>query len=332
MLRQILLALCLACCSWAASLQWQASLVDADHPAPEGYRIHRGTATGVYDWQIDVGNALQWPIPDDLYGSFYWAASAYNSAGSSGYSNEVYWQRAPPEPPQYVGAVSLRASKLQQQPEQTVAISRLNYQRFTDSTDPAALSITVPSGTDAVVFIAGYYDSDGLTSVDIDGTLTFTVDVSQSSGSNDSCAIAHYLGSVSAGAHTLNVNWASSRDYVGGLYVIYYSGVDSTGLRDSDSTSGGTSLTFTTEVGDVVIVGGGNDADPSFTNATEINYTFGGGMGAFIADMTADGTSETISITGASAIGWGGIVLRMASAGGASAVPVIMRSYRARRN
>lgn len=215
-----------------------------------------------------------------------------------------------------------------------MAISRLNYQRFTDSTDPAAISITVPSGTDAIVFVAGYYDSDGLVSVDIDGSLSFTIDFSQvSSGDADSAAIAHYLGTVSAGGHTLNVNWGSSRDYVGGLYVIYFSGVDSVGIRDTDNTqSASATLTFTTAVGDVVIVGGGTDVDPTVSNATKINYTLNSGMGAFIAELTADGTSEAIGVSSAANEGWGGIVLRMASGGGSSAVPVIMRSYRARRN
>src|SRR5574343_1776928 len=108
----IICLLLFASIAGAASLQWNASVVDEDHAAPTGYRIHRGTAPGVYDWQTDAGNVLQWPIPDDLYGSYYWAVSAYNAIGSSGYSNEVFWQRGQP---QYPGATALRASKLQQQ-------------------------------------------------------------------------------------------------------------------------------------------------------------------------------------------------------------------------
>lgn len=180
-----------------------------------------------------------------------------------------------------------------------MAIERLNYQRFTDATDPAALSVTIPSGTDCIVFAAAYYDSDGLTSVDLDGSSSFTINVAYGGGSGRDCvSLAHLFVSGVSGSHTINVNWASSRDYTGGLYVIYYSGVRSSGLRDSDSIDGN-SLTLTTVSGDRVVAVAALDMAATWTNCTEIDDTYGNGIYGTIADMTADGTSEVISVTDA---------------------------------
>jgi len=177
-----------------------------------------------------------------------------------------------------------------------MAIDLLNYQRFTDATDPAALSVTIPSGTDCIVFAAAYYDSDGLTSVDLDGSSSFTIDFAYSGGGGRDCvSMAHLFVSGVSGSHTVNVNWASSRDYVGGLYVIYYSGVSSSGLRDSDSIAGA-SLTLTTMTGDRLVAVAALDGSATWTNCTEIDDTWGGSLQGTIADMTADGTSEVISI------------------------------------
>lgn len=116
MLRQILLALCFACCSWGASLQWQASAVDAEHPQPDGYRVYIGFSPGVYIFSADVGANLGWVIPDDFFGDYFFAVAAYNSSGEN-FSDELYFRRdAPQTEPQYIGAVALRASKLQRGP------------------------------------------------------------------------------------------------------------------------------------------------------------------------------------------------------------------------
>jgi hypothetical protein len=194
-----------------------------------------------------------------------------------------------------------------------VAISRLGFQEFNTATDPGALSCTVPSNTDCIVFAGAYYDSTpGLVSVDLDGSASFTVDVSLTGTGGDQVGIAHLFQAVSAGAHTVNVNWNNALDYVGRLYVVYYSGVDSVGLRDSDGGATN-SLTLTTIAGDVVFAVAALDATPTWTNATVFDDTVGGGgIHGTVADMTADGVSETISVTEAST-GLGAIVLRPSS-------------------
>lgn len=110
---KILSILLLLCGSWAqaADLAWNASVVDEQHAAPDGYRIHWGSEPGVYTGQVDVGNQLFYHIPDDYYGTFYFVASAYNEAGQSGYSNEVLFTRDQPQ--QHIGATGLRASRYQ---------------------------------------------------------------------------------------------------------------------------------------------------------------------------------------------------------------------------
>ena len=69
-----------------ASLAWNAS------PSSDvaGYKVHYGTASGTYATHLDVGSALSATIPNLNSGTtYYFAVSAYNSAGESGYSNEA---------------------------------------------------------------------------------------------------------------------------------------------------------------------------------------------------------------------------------------------------
>ncbi len=60
-----------------------------------GYRVHYGTNSGAYTSSIDVGNVtdIVFSGPADCTTS-YFAVTAYNAAGQSGYSNEVAsWPR-----------------------------------------------------------------------------------------------------------------------------------------------------------------------------------------------------------------------------------------------
>lgn len=113
MLRQLLFALCFACSAWAAEVQlaWDPN----SEPDLAGYRIHYGTASGSYSVHVDVGNVTAYTAPGLADQTrYYFVATAYDNAipsNESGYSNEVNW--ASGEPPVYIGATNITASKLQ---------------------------------------------------------------------------------------------------------------------------------------------------------------------------------------------------------------------------
>jgi hypothetical protein len=58
-------------------------------PTAEGYKLYRGIASGAYTEHITVGNVTKatWPIPDNT--KRFYAITAFNVKGESGFSNEV---------------------------------------------------------------------------------------------------------------------------------------------------------------------------------------------------------------------------------------------------
>lgn len=69
-----------------ASLAWNASA----STTVTGYKVHYGTASASYSTHLDVGSALSATVPNLAAGAtYYFAVTAYNSAGESGYSNEA---------------------------------------------------------------------------------------------------------------------------------------------------------------------------------------------------------------------------------------------------
>jgi hypothetical protein len=58
-----------------------------------GYKIYYGTASGNYQWKTDVGNVTIYTQSGlDIGGTYYFAATAYNTQGlESGFSNEVVY-------------------------------------------------------------------------------------------------------------------------------------------------------------------------------------------------------------------------------------------------
>jgi len=56
----------------------------------KGYKVYAGTSPNVYGAPVDVGNVTTFPIINLQSGkTYYFAVTAYNSAGESGYSNEA---------------------------------------------------------------------------------------------------------------------------------------------------------------------------------------------------------------------------------------------------
>ncbi|MBK8338081.1 MAG: PKD domain-containing protein [Sterolibacteriaceae bacterium] len=69
-----------------ASLAWNASASSG----VTGYKVHYGTASRNYATHLDVGGALSATVPNLTAGTtYYFAVTAYNAAGESGYSNEA---------------------------------------------------------------------------------------------------------------------------------------------------------------------------------------------------------------------------------------------------
>jgi fibronectin type 3 domain-containing protein len=56
----------------------------------KGYKVYAGTNSGAYGAPVDVENVTTFQIINLQSGNtYYFAVTAYNSAGESGYSNEV---------------------------------------------------------------------------------------------------------------------------------------------------------------------------------------------------------------------------------------------------
>ena len=70
------------------TLSWEPPLC-TDFDCAAGYKVYCGAASGVYGIPVDVGTALEHPISTP--GTYYCAATAYNTAGESGFSNEVFF-------------------------------------------------------------------------------------------------------------------------------------------------------------------------------------------------------------------------------------------------
>jgi len=72
--------------SGRATLTWAPET----DPSVKGYKVYSGTSSGAYGAPVDVGNVTTFQIFNLQSGNtYYFAITAYNSAGESGYSNEV---------------------------------------------------------------------------------------------------------------------------------------------------------------------------------------------------------------------------------------------------
>jgi hypothetical protein len=83
-----LIAIFISINAWGASatFEWDAPIDDD----LAGYRIHWGTATGIYANTVDVKNVTIFKIDDLPDGKLFFAATAYDTADNeSAYSNEV---------------------------------------------------------------------------------------------------------------------------------------------------------------------------------------------------------------------------------------------------
>ena len=72
----------------SVALAWNAST----STGVTGYKIYVGMSSGKYGTGIVVGNVLTYTVTGLAKGvTYYFAATAYNATGQSGYSNEISW-------------------------------------------------------------------------------------------------------------------------------------------------------------------------------------------------------------------------------------------------
>ena len=71
------------------TLAWDPPL---EGPAPDGYRLYVGFASGIYEYFVDVGNKFIHRLTGLTNQRYYFAATAYNEEGESDFSNEVFYQ------------------------------------------------------------------------------------------------------------------------------------------------------------------------------------------------------------------------------------------------
>ena len=93
-----LVALVLAAISGADSasvtLYWEAN---KEPPIVTGYRIYIGLQSRVYDWHYEAGLATTYQVDGLTFGTkYFFAATAFNQVGESGYSNELEYTSLPP--------------------------------------------------------------------------------------------------------------------------------------------------------------------------------------------------------------------------------------------
>lgn len=313
--------LSLFCCG--ASLQWNASIVDSEHSAPTGYRVHRGTAPGVYDWSVDVGNVLQWPIPDDLYGSYYWAASAYNEAGPSGYSNEVYWQRAPP---QYIGATALIASRYQVG-SGPMAGAIVQTAGPVDYDGQLTFGSSVTAGNTIIVMMGG---RDGNPTVSDSRSNTYAAPLGNHYyASKDNHVKIYYALNVAGGSTTISMSGV----WNGSWLAWEMSGLATTGQPDAQAegdyatgTTPNVSITTTDTKTFLVVACSDHGSEERVLSGVYGDITTSvaaskNGIGFGYANLTSSGT-KTAGLTFAATDGWAvqAYAFKLASGGGSSAV------------
>lgn len=175
-----------------------------------------------------------------------------------------------------------------------------------------AWSVTIPANTTAIVMVAtGYgWTANPVTSANLNGTQSFTVDVNLYTNAARGVGVGHLFSPGATGAQTINVT-IGAHGYGVYVWLIFYSGTATDGLRDSD-TSATTSIALTTTSGDMVVACAIDEENTaiSWTNATEIDeYAAPASYGNAIAQLTADGVSETVSTSGSN-VNMGAIVLK----------------------
>lgn len=333
----------------AASLQWEAGVVDEDHAPATGYRIYYGSASGQYTLNADAGNALQWPIPESWpAGVYYFAATAYNATGESGYSNEVQWIKAETPSIQPASGGQWRLSWVEE-PIMAVSVPQ-NIQVAMDARF-SAQTVTISSyavGSDAnralIVLCYNNYSDAGreVTGVTFGGSALTNIE--QSPNTSWGLCSAWILVNPSNTTADIVATWAAGHSTDEGKIVaaFWLYGVDQADAIPSGDVKSGYSSASSHTISPTNLASGDlavglvsvdfSSASCSITTGTEIHTDFcSPWTDAGAAYNTGTGTVSIVISHANVGTGWIGFRVKAASGGGASVVPVLMRQYRARR-
>lgn len=158
-MRELLLALLLVSPRAAPALHLTVTINAAqsvtlawDDPAPStavGYRVHWGTAAGVYANVADVGLVLTWTTPVLPTGQYFFMVTAYDANGiESGPSNEVADPdvvQLPDDCARLIGAhaVSIFITKMEDTTGNVGSQARLNFQVGAQGSPVTSLAVGV---------------------------------------------------------------------------------------------------------------------------------------------------------------------------------------------
>jgi hypothetical protein len=332
-MRWLAILLCFATSCLAADLEWDWS--QGDGGAADGFRIHYGSQSGIYTESVDVGLVQQWHVPDAWpNGTYFFAATAYNSAGVSPYSNEAVYVR------DIVSGIQPASGGRYQ-------LSWIEDHLMTTFTEDFSSD---PAGNWTNLYGTASYDS---TNDEIDITADYYIYGTNLSGVNQYAKAKFTAGGNPYGGGLVLRSTGTAAD---GWYVLakafgtntwYLSFCDNVGdgwAEDMVDNTSGPTLAAGDSVG-VTITGTGT----STTVRVWKNPTNAAPVSAEYWDSGSDGPDFSLSLSGYAGSnfcntglrvgvgGWGTLSFDDVSGGdiptggGASAVPAIMRQYRARR-
>lgn len=335
---KILSILLLLCGSWAqaADLAWNASVVDAEHGVPDGYRVYYGYAVDQLTTAYDVGAELNFVIPETWDpATYYFGVRAYNAYGESGWATTpegqtwvAYTKSDPPpvEPPAAATDVRIVWEQIEE-PYMSFSI----VQAVVDDGNNNTVSLTgVTAGNLIVVlYLNVSYPATTSTSCS-DGTSSLTA-ANIVVGDFQTVSI-FFLSSANSGNRTYTVTRNGTVSYervtalefskAGTISIAAQngaSGVDGTISSNSISASSGNLLigaviSYAGEISTLRFEGTTPDADYSSSP--------GGALGGASRLTLSSGFSGSYTATGGGY--WSSKIVAFAETASASAVPKIM--------
>ena len=358
-MRWFAIILCLLCSpAWAASLAWDWT--QGDGGAAEGFRVYYGSQSGIYTNHVDTGLAQTWQLPNAWpNGTYYFAASAYNQCCDpqpctpvlceSAYSNEAVWVKSGTRSIRPASGGSYQLTWIEDQLMAAPTYVAEYPTVFNSSTTPktAMNAVAINSG-DVLVYVAACENDDDISATE------------NGSGTLSSLQVVHVVDytEVEAWSYVPASNENLTATFTcgsGGEYtrfggnIVRFSGSDGVGASNKANGSSGSpsvSLTTTQDNSAIVAICG----DWNAVSGTQ-TFTLGGSSSGWVAltDYPGDSArygvaiayhpnagsagSKTIAMSAPTGQKWAIVVVEVkgTAGAGASAVPVMMRQYRARR-
>jgi hypothetical protein len=322
--------------------------------APTGYKIYYGNQSGTYQNQIYVELNTQWHIPDVWpNGIYYFAATGYNAAGESGFSNEAIFTK---DIQQTVQPASGGAWQLAFVEDQPMAISFTQLTEGYSTNNPATTASISPTAN-RQVFVAVGTSLNGAETVESDTlsvsgcNLTWTqVGANKTWGFRRGIYVWRGVG-ASPSSGVLTITYTPTNGYYEQMKwsVDEAASVDATTPTgapfynesiDENATSLSVTISETPGTDDIVyaVFGIENNTTPSLNSELDNTLTnFGDSTGTrrfVVAYDSAPDSTPVPGLTWSTPSYTGGIafIINAAAGGSQSIIPILMHSYRLRRN